>query len=105
MALGAESRRRSMRFVRTDVTAGRGQRARAAYPAVALDAFGSQLHGLVNCAGIVHGERVVGKEGPHALASFARTININLIGSFNMTRLAAEAMTANAPNAGGMSAA
>ena len=43
------------------------------------------LHGLVNCAGIVHGEKVVGKEGPHALASFARTININLIGSFNMT--------------------
>jgi NAD(P)-dependent dehydrogenase (short-subunit alcohol dehydrogenase family) len=43
----------------------------------------------------------VGKEGPHALASFTRTININLIGSFNMTRLAAEPMSRNAPNAAG----
>ena len=87
----------SVRFVRTDVTDEAS--AKAAVKA-ALDAFGS-LHGLVNCAGIVHGERVVGKDGPHALASFARTININLIGSFNMTRLAAEAMTANVPTAGG----
>src|SRR5207245_4056258 len=59
------------------------------------------LHGLVNCAGIAIGERVVGKEGPHSLASFTRTVNINLVGSFNMTRLAAEAMTRNSPNAGG----
>ena len=59
------------------------------------------MHGLVNCAGIVYGEKVVGKEGPHALAGFARTININLIGTFNMTRLAAEAMARNAPNADG----
>ena len=59
------------------------------------------MHGLVNCAGIVHGERVVGKEGAHSLASFARTININLIGTFNVVRLAAEVMTRNTPNAGG----
>ena len=51
--------------------------------AAAIDAFGG-LHGLVNCAGIVHGEKVVGKEGPHTLAGFARAININLIGTFNL---------------------
>jgi NAD(P)-dependent dehydrogenase (short-subunit alcohol dehydrogenase family) len=59
------------------------------------------LHGLVNCAGIVHGEKVVGKEGPHTLAGFARTININLVGMFNMIRLAADAMAKGAPNAEG----
>jgi NAD(P)-dependent dehydrogenase (short-subunit alcohol dehydrogenase family) len=87
----------SSRFVRTDVTDEAS--ARAAID-VARSAFG-RLHGLVNCAGIVHGERVVGKEGPHSLAAFARTININLIGSFNMTRLAAQAMAENEPNSGG----
>jgi NAD(P)-dependent dehydrogenase (short-subunit alcohol dehydrogenase family) len=87
----------SAKFVRTDVT---DEASAKAAVAGALDGFGS-LHGLVNCAGIVHGEKVIGKEGPHALASFARTININLIGSFNITRLAAEAMSRNAPNAGG----
>jgi NAD(P)-dependent dehydrogenase (short-subunit alcohol dehydrogenase family) len=66
----------------------------------AQSAFGA-LHGMVNCAGVVHGEKILGKEGPHNLASFARTININLIGSFNMARLAADAMSRNAPNAGG----
>jgi NAD(P)-dependent dehydrogenase (short-subunit alcohol dehydrogenase family) len=87
----------SAKFVRTDVTDEANAKAAVA---AALDGFGT-LHGIVNCAGIVHGEKVVGKEGPHALASFVRTININLIGSFNITRLAAEAMSRNAPNAGG----
>jgi len=87
----------SAKFVRTDVT---DEASAKAAVAGALDGFG-RLHGIVNCAGIVHGEKVVGKEGPHALASFVRTININLIGSFNITRLAAEAMSRNAPNAGG----
>jgi NAD(P)-dependent dehydrogenase (short-subunit alcohol dehydrogenase family) len=64
---------------------------------VAVDTFGA-LHGLVNCAGIAPGERVVGKDGPHRLESFSRTININLIGSFNCLRLAAQAMTGNTPN-------
>jgi len=85
------------KFVRTDVT---DEASAKAAVAGALDGF-SRLHGIVNCAGVVHGEKVVGKEGPHALASFVRTININLIGSFNITRLAAEAMSRNAPNAGG----
>jgi NAD(P)-dependent dehydrogenase (short-subunit alcohol dehydrogenase family) len=85
------------KFVRTDVT---DEASGKAVVAAALDAFGG-VHGLVNCAGIVHGEKVVGKEGPHSLVSFARAININLIGTFNVIRLTAAAMTKNAPNAGG----
>jgi len=67
---------------------------------LAVSAFGG-LHGLVNCAGIVAGEKTLGKEGPHALASFKRVIDVNLVGSFNMIRLAAEAMAKGEPNAGG----
>ena len=88
---------RSVRFARTDVAdeaSGKGA------VAAAIEGYGG-LHGLVNCAGIVHGERVVGKEAPHALTSFARTISINLIGSFNVTRLAADVMAKSAPNAEG----
>src|SRR5207237_6210184 len=59
------------------------------------------LQGLVNCAGIAIGERTVKKDGPHALASFSRVIQINLIGTFNMIRLAAVAMTKGQPNAAG----
>jgi NAD(P)-dependent dehydrogenase (short-subunit alcohol dehydrogenase family) len=81
-------------FARTDVT---DEASAAAAVAAAVDGFGG-LHGLVNCAGIVHGEKVLGKEGPHALATFVRTININLIGTFNVARLAAEAMARNASN-------
>ncbi|MCP3750844.1 SDR family NAD(P)-dependent oxidoreductase [Pseudomonas sp. SBB6] len=57
----------------------------------AVAAFGS-LHGLINCAGIVGAEKVLGKNGPHGLDSFSRVINVNLIGSFNLLRLAAAAM-------------
>jgi NAD(P)-dependent dehydrogenase (short-subunit alcohol dehydrogenase family) len=85
------------RFAQTDVT---DAASAAAAIAVALQAFGG-VHGLVCCAGIVHGEKVVGKDGPHTLAGFARAISVNLIGTFNLVRLAAQAMTANAPNAGG----
>jgi NAD(P)-dependent dehydrogenase (short-subunit alcohol dehydrogenase family) len=85
------------RFIRTDVA---DEASAQAAVAAAIGVFGA-LNGLVNCAGIVHGEKVVGKEGPHALASFARTISVNLIGSFNLTRLAADAMSRNAPNAAG----
>ena len=67
---------------------------------VALDRFGA-LQGLANCAGIAHGERIVGKEGPHALASFVRSMNINVIGTFNLTRFAADAMSKGTPNADG----
>lgn len=66
----------------------------------AISKFGA-LHGLVNCAGVAPAEKVVGKDGPHRLESFAKVININLVGTFNMIRLAAEAMMKNAPDAGG----
>ena len=85
------------RFARTDVT---DEASGKAAVAAAVQSFGT-IHGLVNCAGVVHGERILGKEGIHALASFARVVNINLIGSFNLTRLVAEQMAKNAPNAGG----
>jgi len=67
---------------------------------LAVASFGG-LHGAVACAGIAVAERVLGKTGPHSLASFARVITVNLIGSFNLLRLAAEAMARNAPTAGG----
>lgn len=51
------------------------------------------VRGLINCAGVAPGERIVGRNGPHKLESFARTVQINLIGSFNMLRLAAAAMS------------
>ncbi len=83
-------------FVATDVTS--EESAKGAF--AAATAMGT-LRGLVNCAGIAPAEKVVGKQGAHKLESFARTININLVGSFNMIRLAAEIMSANAPDAGG----
>jgi NAD(P)-dependent dehydrogenase (short-subunit alcohol dehydrogenase family) len=60
-----------------------------------------KLMGLVNCAGIAPAIKTVGKEGAHPLAAFTKTITVNLIGSFNMIRLAAEAMAKNAPEATG----
>lgn len=66
----------------------------------ALAQFGA-LHGLVNCAGVAPAEKVLGKEGPHRLESFAKVININLVGTFNMIRLAAEAMMKHESDAGG----
>jgi NAD(P)-dependent dehydrogenase (short-subunit alcohol dehydrogenase family) len=63
-------------------------------------AFGG-IHGVLNCAGVAPGERVVGKTGPHSLANFSRTVSINLIGTFNVIRLAAAAMTLQTPNASG----
>ncbi len=57
----------------------------------AVTAFGA-LHGAINCAGIGTAEKVVGKEGPHTLASFERIIRVNLIGTFNVLRLAAAQM-------------
>jgi NAD(P)-dependent dehydrogenase (short-subunit alcohol dehydrogenase family) len=58
--------------------------------------FGA-LHICVNCAGIGSATRTVGKNGAHPLASFSKVIQINLIGTFNVTRLAAEAMQNNSP--------
>ena len=59
------------------------------------------LRGLVNCAGIAPALKTVGKDGPHPLDAFQRVININLVGTFNMARLAADAMAKTEPNADG----
>jgi NAD(P)-dependent dehydrogenase (short-subunit alcohol dehydrogenase family) len=67
---------------------------------LAQERFGG-LQGVVNAAGIGTAEKVLGKSGPHPLALFERTIRINLIGTFNVIRLAAEAMAAGTPNAAG----
>jgi len=60
-----------------------------------------KLMGLVNCAGIAPAVKTVGKDGAHPLALFSKVITVNLIGSFNMIRLAAEAMSRNEPEATG----
>ncbi|MET3132153.1 NAD(P)-dependent dehydrogenase (short-subunit alcohol dehydrogenase family) [Oxalobacteraceae bacterium GrIS 1.11] len=74
-------------FVKCDVTSeADGQAVVAA--AVAL----GNLRGLINCAGVAPAVKTVGKDGPHPLEVFQRTVNINLVGTFNMARLAAEAM-------------
>ena len=88
---------KAARFQRTDVS--NEEQAQAAVT-LALKEFGG-LHGLINCAGVAVGEKTVGKEGPHALSSFARVVNINLIGTFNMIRLVADAMSKQNPNAAG----
>jgi NAD(P)-dependent dehydrogenase (short-subunit alcohol dehydrogenase family) len=59
------------------------------------------IQGLINCAGIAVGEKVVGKDGAHRLGSFSRCIQINLIGSFNTARCVADKMSRQAPNAHG----
>ena len=84
------------RFVETDVTD--EERVRGAVEAaVELGA----LRGAVNCAGIASAEKVLGREGPHPLDSFAKVVQVNLIGTFNVIRLAAEAMAGNEPLEGG----
>jgi NAD(P)-dependent dehydrogenase (short-subunit alcohol dehydrogenase family) len=60
-----------------------------------------KLVGLVNCAGVAPAVKTVGKDGPHPLEAFRRTVEINLIGTFNVLRLAAAAMSKNEPNAEG----
>ena len=78
------------RFRKTDVT---DEASTQAAVDLCVSAFGA-IHGAINCAGIAPGERVVGKTGPHSLASFERAVRINLVGTFNVIRLAAAKMTA-----------
>jgi NAD(P)-dependent dehydrogenase (short-subunit alcohol dehydrogenase family) len=86
------------RFVRADVVQ---EADGAAAVACAEQAFGG-LHGLANCAGVAIAERVLGRDGaPHRLDAFARVISVNLIGTFNMIRLAAAAMAKGKPDEGG----
>lgn len=85
------------RFVNTNVADEAS--AKAAVDA-AVKTFGG-LHGLINCAGVGPAEKVLGKTAPHALDFFAKVVTVNLVGSFNMIRLAAEAMSKGEPNDGG----
>lgn len=89
----AESLGPSARFQRCDVTSDAEGRAAIA---AARAAFG-RIDALVNCAGVAPGEKIVGRDGAHDLDRFARAISINLIGTFNMLRLAAEAMAGQDP--------
>jgi NAD(P)-dependent dehydrogenase (short-subunit alcohol dehydrogenase family) len=87
----------NIRFVETDVTDEASVR-RAIEEA--LQSFGG-MHGAINCAGIASAEKVLGREGPHSLDSFAKVVEVNLVGSFNVLRLAAEVMVNNEPAASG----
>lgn len=92
-ALAAET---GGQFVRCDVTSeADGQAAVAAAQSL------GRLAGLVNCAGIATANKTVGKNGPHPLDAFDKTIRINLVGTFNMIRLAAAAMVQNSPDSEG----
>ncbi|MBX9635484.1 MAG: SDR family NAD(P)-dependent oxidoreductase [Magnetospirillum sp.] len=85
------------RFAKTDVA---DEASAVAAVEFALASFG-KLNGLINCAGICPGEKVVGRDAPHSLATFSRAVTVNLVGSFNMLRLAATAMSKGEPNEGG----
>ena len=86
-----------VRFVKADVT---DENSVKHAVETALQAFGG-LHISVQCAGIAIAEKLLGKTGPHSLASFSKVIAVNLIGTFNVVRLAAEAMARNEPRAAG----
>ena len=85
------------RFVKCDVTSEADGKNAVAFT---QKEFGG-VHVLVNCAGIGGAERTVGKDAPHDLGRFTRVITVNLIGTFNMIRLAADAMAKGGPNAAG----
>jgi NAD(P)-dependent dehydrogenase (short-subunit alcohol dehydrogenase family) len=84
-------------FCRTDVT---DEQDGISAIQTALETFG-RVDVLVNCAGIAPAEKIVGRDGPHGLESFSRTVAINLVGTFNMLRLAADAMSKQAPHPDG----
>jgi NAD(P)-dependent dehydrogenase (short-subunit alcohol dehydrogenase family) len=81
------------RFVETDVTDEASVRGAVG---TALEHFGG-LHGAINCAGVASAEKTLGRKGPHSLGSFEKVVQVNLIGTFNVVRLAAEAMAKNEP--------
>ena len=81
-------------FIETDVT---DQTSTQRAIDTAIGTF-HDLAGAVHCAGIVAGSRIVGREGPHDLELFSRVVRVNLIGTFNVLRLAAAAMSTRAPD-------
>lgn len=84
------------RFVETDVTDEESVKA-----SVQAAVENGPLHGAVNCAGVAIAEKTLGKNGPHSLESFSKVMQVNLIGTFNVVRLAAEAMVRNEPGEDG----
>jgi len=91
--LAAEMQERVI-FVKTDIT--KEESVQYALDKI-IDSFGA-VHILVNCAGIGFAQKVLGKKGIHSLKDFDRVVQINLVGSFNTIRFAAEKMTNNTPN-------
>jgi NAD(P)-dependent dehydrogenase (short-subunit alcohol dehydrogenase family) len=84
-------------FAAADVVSGEAVEAAMA---AAVKRFGT-IHVAVNCAGVGRAQRTVSKDGPHSLDLFSKVVQINLIGTFNVIRLAANAMSTQAPNASG----
>ncbi len=84
-------------FVQTDVT---DEASVAAAMIAAMSAMG-RITAAINCAGIATGEKTLGRDGPHDLKAFRRTIEINLVGTFNVSRLAAAEMARNTPDSDG----
>ncbi len=82
-----------IRFVETDVT---DEESVGAAVEAALES--GPLHGVVNCAGVAVAEKALGRDGPHSLDSFTKVIQVNLVGTFNVIRLAAAAMVGNEPD-------
>ena len=80
------------RFVETDVTEEGSVRA-----AVEAAQDLGEFRGAINCAGVASAEKVLGREGPHSLDSFSKVVQVNLVGTFNVIRLAAETMSGNDP--------
>jgi len=95
--LKREAANENSRFVETDVTHEESVRGALG---TALEDFGG-LHGAINCAGVASAEKTLGRQGPHSLESFAKVVEINLIGTFNVVRLAAEALAGNEPTEDG----
>lgn len=85
-----------VRFVHTDVTDEDSVR-----EAVAEAGAGGALRGAINCAGIAIAAKVLSSKGPHPLSSFRRVLDVNLVGTFNVVRFAAEAMSESEPSEGG----
>lgn len=94
--LGAEAEKQlgeNAKFILADITTEEDGK-KIIEKAVAL----GKISGLINCAGVAPGEKIVGRKGVHRLETFTKTVQINLIGAFNMLRLAAEQMVNNQAN-------
>lgn len=85
------------RFVKADVTDEQGVETAVS---VAIEEFGG-LHGVISCAGETLAEKVVGRKGAHSLDAFSEIVQVNLVGTFNVLRLAASAMKSNEPSDSG----